>query len=148
MPYATVPAVLAHYPPIGSLSTISSAYIATQLSHTQAEIDARLAGRYVVPFSPIPPLIEAMALDMTVHAILTRRVFTGERTNTSQWPDAWRRSFDLLDRVATGDIPLVTSSGALITQASTGGGEVWSNTMANTPTMNEGPWVDMMNEEA
>lgn len=148
MPYATVSAVLAHYPPIGSLSTVSSAYIATQIGHTQAEVDARLAARYAVPFATVPPLIEAMVLDMTVHSILTRRVFTGERTNASAWPDAWKRSFELLDRVANGDIPLVTASGSLVLQASTAGGEVWSSSMVSTPTMNEGPWVDMINEDA
>lgn len=149
--YTTVGRVLAHYPPIGSVTTITSSHIAETIGATQAEINGRLAGRYTVPFGAVPPLIEAITLDLSVHSLLSKRIFTQDRPNATTWLTAWARSFETLDQLAAGSIPLVSGSGTSMPAATgelTVGGIVWSNTMANTPTMNEGPWVDMTNEDA
>jgi phage gp36-like protein len=144
--YTTTTAVLAAYPPIGSVTTVSSAHIAAAIGAQQAMIDAKLAARYDVPFAAVPPIIESITTDLSVHQLLTQRVFTGERANKSEWPDAWLRSADLLDALAVGSATLVTGSGTVLATRDSpaqGLGEVWSSTLATTPTMNRGAWQAM-----
>lgn len=145
--YSTVADVFAAYPMIGSVTAIGSAGVALAISTQQARIDARLAGRYAVPFADAPPVISSIATQLAVHQLLTQRVFTGERGATSEWPDAaWKWAIDMLDALSAGSAFLISGSGTIVetTIAATGAmGEVWSDTMCNTPVMNRGEWAEM-----
>lgn len=144
--YSTVGKVFDTYPMMGSVTNITSAHIAGAIGAEQAFVDAKLAARYAIPFSPVPPLLETIVTDLATFRLLTQRVFTQERMNQSTWPDAFKRGIEMLEDLATGSMALVSGSGTVI--AETAGATIdtaypWSNTMASTPTMNEGDWFAM-----
>ncbi len=138
--YATVANVLATYPPVGSVTAITSSQIAEAIGAEQAHVDARLAQRYAVPFSPVPPLIETIVRDLTVYRLLAHRMFTQHGENKSEWVDAWKERADgYLKGLADGAMALVSGSGTVI-DAATAEAQVWSSTAANSATFNEGRW--------
>lgn len=139
--YCTVGDVLTNYPPIGSATTITSAQIAEAIGAVQARVDGKLARRYAVPFSPAPPLIQAITCDLSVYR-LHRRLFTQQSQNKSDWPDRWKETEDQLCGLADGTILLTTGSGTVI-EATGETMQPWSSTAGLAPTMTEGRWEDM-----
>jgi phage gp36-like protein len=43
------------------------------LARAAAEIDAYLAGRYVVPFNPVPERVKSLAVDLAIYHLYSRR---------------------------------------------------------------------------
>lgn len=133
--YCTVDAVLMRYPPVGSINAISSAQITYAIGAEQARIDAKLGGRYTIPFVPTPPVIEMICGDLAALRIIGTRVLLRQQTKqTGEWTDPFKHSLELLDQLANGEINLVSGSGTVIIQAARVVGVLWSSTMNNTPT--------------
>lgn len=132
--YATVADVLERYPPIGSVSAISSAHILAAIGAEQALIDGRLAVVYpgTVPFVAVPPMIQAITADLaTLRILKTRTVTPPSKDEEGQWLSPFEHSCKLLDALATGSLSLVSGSGTLFGQ--TGDGQAWSNVSTSTP---------------
>ena len=137
--YSTVNAVLAAYPLMGSNTLLNSAWIAGTIERVSRTIDARLAARYTVPFSPAPSLVERMTTDLSVQAFLVQRAFTQQQANDSEWPTRWAAWAErMLEALAAGDASLVDSSGAVIAPRATA--IPWSDTSAYTAPINYLSW--------
>jgi phage gp36-like protein len=142
--YATVENVYERYPPIGSVTAISSAQIAAAIGAEQARIDGRLGSRYATPFRPLPPVIEMIAGDLaTLRIVGTRVLLVSQSKPDPSWTEAWRHSLDLLDQLAAGKVDLVSGSGTILPQAGPSVGELWSNTMTTTPAFVGQDWFDI-----
>lgn len=133
--YTTVDKLLVTLPMVGSITSISSADLAAFIDDADAIINAKLAKQFTVPVSGAP-LLNSLAADIALARLLTRRVFTQEQANKSTWPDEYKAALETLDKIASGEITLVSSAGTVISAASAEGG-VWSNTMGYVPTFNE-----------
>lgn len=133
--YTTVADVLLTLPSIGSVTTITSDAIYSFAEKAEALIDAKLAGAYSVPVSGTPKLLTMVATDLTLYRLLTRRVFSGEQANKSEWPDKYKEAVGVLDDLAKGQLQLVTASGTLI--AKLNNAVPWSNNSGFTSTFNE-----------
>jgi phage gp36-like protein len=154
--YSTVADVIGRYPPMGSVTAISSAHVANAIGAEQARIDGMLGGRYQTPFIPTPPVIEMIAGDLAILRLVDTRVLLLQQTRAAtDWTAPWRHSFDLLTALATGKIDLITASGTIIPQLPRIFGELWSSTQTSTPTFigqpieevrdrgsNYEPWTD------
>jgi len=130
--YTTVSNVLLTVPAIGSMSNMTSSAIATFIGYSDAEINARLSGSYTVPVSGTVPVLEVISTDMTVERILSRRAFTGEKANRSDWVDRFKQARELLDTIAQGKTSLLYEDGSRVSEAANSG--PWSSTTGYTPT--------------
>ncbi len=137
--YTTVSLMLMTLPELGSVTTVTSAHLATFAGEAEAEINANIARLYIVPLTTDVPLLTTLATDIAIYKVLTRRLFTAERLAASPWPDRYRESLAMLLRVAQGELPLVGVSGSLLTGRSDVA-EVYSTTQKYVPTFWEGPW--------
>ena len=139
--YSTITDVLGRYPPLGSVTAVTSLHILQAIGAEQARIDGMLGARYAVPFQPAPPLIEMIAGDLTTLRLVGTRVLLLQQTKSAEeWTETWRHSWELLQQLATGEIDLASGSGTPIPQLEGKTGEVWSNTMVNTPTFVGQDW--------
>jgi phage gp36-like protein len=141
--YCTVEAVVGRYPPIGSSTAVTSAQIADLIGTEQAIIDGRLAQRYAVPFSAVPPLIEAIVGDLVALRLVgSRLIKAGDEDAFKIMTARWQHSCKLLDQIAVGSLYLPTGSGTIL--GDYGPGEVMSNVSAvNTPTFIGQPFEDV-----
>ena len=94
--------------PEGTAAELSDEALQQSIDAAQAQIDARLAGRYPVPFvDPIPPLIGPIAIGIA--GWLADLGYRQSVDSTAQDPVARRYQWatDLLTRIATGssDLP-------------------------------------------
>ena len=141
--YTTVSKMLLTIPMVGSISTITSENIAAFAGRAEAVINASISRRYSLPLTGTFPLLETIATDLGLYYLLSRRVFTQERMNQSEWPERLRESLDLLKMLAEGVIGLVNTSGDLISVREDLA-PVFSDKMTFHPTIDEGPstaWV-------
>ncbi len=67
------PAVLVQLADDDADGTADAAIVADALARAAAEIDARCALRYQVPFSPVPALVTGLAVDLALYHLYTRR---------------------------------------------------------------------------
>jgi phage gp36-like protein len=132
--YSTVAEVISRYPPMGSVTAISSAHVANAIGAEQARIDGLLGGRYQTPFIPTPPVIEMICGDLTILRLIDTRVLLLQQTKAAtDWTAPWRHSFDLLTALSTGAINLISASGPVIPPLTQTFGVLWSNTMNCPP---------------
>lgn len=138
--YATVTDVLGRYPPIGSVSAVTSAHIAEAIGAEQAMVDAQLGARFAVPFAPTPPVIQAIVADLATYRIISTRAMLPEGRD-APFAEAFRRAGALLSALAAGSASLMgTTSGAVVAAA---GGAVWSTVSVRTPTFTGQEWEDV-----
>jgi phage gp36-like protein len=109
-------AVLNAQPLIASASAVTSSQIALHLGQAEAMVWGYTAKRYSTPISPVPPLLESICIDLAVYGVLVKQAILANSLEDSPWPDRYKEALDLLKDVASGEIPLTTTSGALITQ--------------------------------
>jgi len=134
--YATVQEVIYTLPQIGQVSTLTSAAILTAIYRAESVIDAKLSRRYTVPVIPTPPILTTLSCDLTIYRLMTRRLFSGEQQNRSDWPEKYKESMELLEELADGNLQLV-DSGGIVVQPTVGADIAWSSTQGYTPTFNE-----------
>jgi len=144
--YTDVDRIYAVEPMIGSLSAISSADLGVFISDAEAEVNAAIVRSYTVPVASSTPLIRAITTDIAIYRVLSRRVFTQERLKDSTWPDRFKESNDLLEKIATGDLLLVSISGDILT---TRGdiAELTSTTKDFHPTFSELSFDDAVQDQ-
>jgi phage gp36-like protein len=132
--YTTVANVLEALPAVGSITNITSAVVCSFIGRSEALINAKVSKQYTLPIAGDVPLLQTLSLDITLYNLLAKRIFAGEQLSKSPWPDRYKEALDVLDEIAAGTIPLLTSSGAIVTA---GPGLPWSSTMDYLPTMTE-----------
>lgn len=137
--YTNVLELLRTLPMVGSVTTIMSSDMCGFIGDAETFVDAKISTGYTVPVAGSPPILRLLSTDIALYRLLTRRVFTQEQINKSDWPDRYKEALETLDQIAEGEIPLLTSSGAQIDGVTTGSGVPTSNTMNLIPTMNERP---------
>jgi len=98
---------------IGGAADTSTSWITA----AEAYVDGRLATKYTVPFTPAPPMVQDLVMDLTYYRINMRQKWAGELR-----ADLNARFEGLLN----GTIALVDASGNVIDSAS--GSGAWSNT--------------------
>ncbi len=81
---------------------VDAGVIEAAATDASAEIDAALAGRYAVPFSPVPDLIRGLCASLAADALFRRRRETPSAAHAVEA----ERSRALLRLLASGDIAL------------------------------------------
>lgn len=76
------------------------------IPRAEAEVDARLAPKYTVPFTPVPDLVRDLAIDLAYYKL----VFASDK-GKALWDSLKERFESILD----GSMVLTTSAGALAT---------------------------------
>lgn len=109
-------AVLNAQPLIASASAVTSAQLALHLGQAEALVWGYTAKRYAVPITPTPPILESICIDLAVYGVLVKQAILANSLEDSPWPDRYKEAMDMLKDVASGMLPLLTSSGALVTQ--------------------------------
>src|SRR3990172_2218432 len=112
--YTAVERIYDIEPELREVSDLTSAQVVKFAEDAEAEINGAVARFYVVPVLGGPPLLTAVATDIAIYRILSRRVFTQERMKDSTWPDRFKESRDILAKVASGEFSLVDSVGTII----------------------------------
>lgn len=122
------------YPHINDLSSITDTQIDFYVDQAEAELNGYLAARYALPFSAVPPLVETLATEYAWVKLMDR-MYSGEAPTKYDWKEVRRRELkELLNKLASGEIILVTTAGAAIT--SSAGVGIASDTSDYTPTFN------------
>jgi phage gp36-like protein len=107
MPYATQTDLVDRYgaqelmqltDPVAA-SAINAETVARALADADAEIDARLGGRYALPLTVVPTLLVRMACDIA-------RFYLWGDSASEPVRNRYKDATGLLDKVATGLIPL------------------------------------------
>lgn len=144
--YTTVSRMLSVLPMIGSVSDLTSAVIVDEFAiPAESVMDGYLVRNYTLPISGTVPILQAIADDMSLYRILTRRVFTQEKLQDSTWPDKFKEAQELLEKIADGEVLLVDTSGNLIA-ARTDLVEVTSNNEGYLQTFHEGNEIDTVQD--
>ena len=139
--YTTVSLMFVTLPDLGSVTTLTSLQLATFAGQGEALINAKISPMYSLPLTAEVPILQAVATDIAIYNVLTRRLFTSKQLETSPWPDRYKESMGILDKIADGTIPLVDSSGTVLS-GRTDQAEVYSTTKNYVPTFWEGPTED------
>lgn len=136
--YTTVSRMLSVLPMIGSVSNLSSSDIVNLFAiPAESIIDGYLVRNYTLPIAGTIPILQALADDISLYRILSRRVFTQEKLQDSVWPDRFKEAEEMLQKIADGEILLVDSNGNLVT-ARTDLADVRSTKDSYLPTFHEG----------
>jgi len=121
------------YPKIDQVKSITEQQVVFFIDQVEPIINGKLAPRYSIPFSPVPPLIESISTEYALIKLLDR-FFTQEEPSKSDWRATRKKDLDeILNGLADGSVLLVNSAGEIIAQRSDIGG-ISSNTSAYKPT--------------
>ena len=142
--YTSVERIYQVMPQIGSLSDLTSAQIVTVFAEpAEALINAKIVKLYALPINDTVPMLSALADDVAVYRIMSRRIMSQEQLKNSTWPDRFKEALTDLDRIASGEIPLINSADNVLTQRNDMA-ICTSNTIDYLPTFHEGEsetWV-------
>lgn len=139
--YTNVERIYDIEPKLSSISDLTSAQVVTFATDAEAEVNANLVRNYTVPVAGTVPLLEAIATDIAIYRILSRRVFTQERLQDSGWVDRFKEARDMLSDLLKNKILLVDVNGKLITSR-TDVAKVFSNVKSYLPTFHEAGTLD------
>lgn len=135
--YANVDSIYESEPRLRGVTGLTSAQAFLFAQNVEAVIHGKIVKQYTVPVDDYVPLLEAIANDMTVYRIMSRRVgFTPRTEGHNSAPNPWKENMALLDQIADGSVALTNSAGALIT-ARDDVGEARSTTDGYLPTFTE-----------
>lgn len=135
--YTTVSRMVASYPYIGSLTTVTSAMFAVCIQDAEAIINAKLSNLYDVPVAGSPSVLQTIATNMAVYSVLVKFMTTQGTLTDHPWHGIYKDTISLLDKLASGDVALVNSAGTIL-QGTAENAQVWSNTMNYQPTFADG----------
>ena len=103
MAYNTVQELRSTRIPMFPSGAQGDAILASAIAAADAEVDVRLAGRYSVPFQPVPEVIKQVAGDLAASRALLAVHSAAEKTE-SVTARAWReQALALLDLLASGE---------------------------------------------
>lgn len=147
--YTSVSRINSAFPALGSISNITSAIFAQFASDVEAEINARISSRYVLPLTVECPILTAIATREAIYRTVVQRALVQfPPAQQGQHPLQIQHSDDqkLLKALADGDIQLVTSSGGVVAVDTTQM-EIYSTTKDYLPTFHEGALTDMIQDQ-
>jgi phage gp36-like protein len=84
-----------------NMGTIDDSKVDLAISRADSEVDGYCGKRYQVPFDPAPPFVKALALDITVYNLFSRRESVPENRKTRR--DAAVKN---LEQIAKGIVTL------------------------------------------
>lgn len=121
MSYCTASTVISEYPIFPQSTgtarfTETSALISAKIPRADAMINSYVGRRYSVPFSPVPPVIEQISVDLTAYLALTAK-FTRDNHNTNDWVELIGKDCkEQLELIRDRKIDLVNTAGSIITE--------------------------------
>lgn len=125
MSYATYDELIVRYPAVKNWGLNETEVSSDLLYNAGVYVDGRFAPKFTVPFSPTPPTIHDITLDVAYFKALWR--FDPEKAKDFQDYVDGR-----IDGIMAGSSSIFTGSGSI---AKGGAGDtVWSNTMGYQPT--------------
>lgn len=139
--YTSVDQILLSAPFIGSASNLTSALVYQYAGFVEAKMNAKLAKLYGLPFTAQIPLLTALATELSVFEVLSKRVtaqFTDQQNRGNPFISGRKAAWEMLDAIANGEMVLLDSSGSTV-GASTSAIAIESTTQDYVPTFNEGP---------
>jgi phage gp36-like protein len=89
------------------------------INDAEAEINAAVAGKYSMPFATVPPLLRSLAGNLAAGYAI-RNGFSVDSLRRNQYLDDYKRSFELLEKLASGDMKLTMTDGSLAPVNATG----------------------------
>lgn len=146
--YTSVTRINSAFPMIGSVSNINSAIIAQFAGDVEAEINARISKRYVLPLAVECPILIAIATREAIYRIAVQRALVQfPPAQQGQHPMQLQHKDDqaLLEKLVGGDMQLVDSSGAVIAEDTTQL-LIYSTTNGYLPTFHEGALEDQVQD--
>ncbi len=147
----TVGEVYSAYPPISSVTALTSAVIAqAYMGPTEAFILGKVAKLYPIAglISNLPPVLHAIATRETIYRISLSRLmsqFPPSQTGKATIQVMHDEDMKLLDAIRDGDMTLLDSSLQVI-DPTLGNVEIWSSTQDYNPTFHEGDWTEMVQD--
>lgn len=135
--YTSVSLMLLTLPNV-SLTSVTSAHLCQFAAYGESLIDTKLSKRYVIPLTGTFPILETIATDLGLYYLLSRRIFTKERMNNSEWPDRFKESVELICDIGNGKWPLINNSGTVVAGRNDLA-EAFSDKQDFIPTFFEGP---------
>lgn len=136
--YTTVSLMMTTLSAIGSISALNSSGISHHAGMAEALINAKISGRYSLPFTSTIPMLETLATDLGIYNVLSSRISLRSKDSVHPWYQRFKNAMSTLDDIADGRLPLVTSSGDRLSGRGDVG-EVYSNRMNYHPTTEEIP---------
>lgn len=146
--YTSVSRINSAFPSIGSVSNITSAIVAQYAGDVEAEINARISKRYVLPLAVDCPILTAIATREAIFRTLVQRAliqFPAVQQGAHPLQLQHKDDQALLEKLANGEMQLVDSSGAVLA-ADTTQLQVYSTTKGYVPTFHEGALEDMVQD--
>lgn len=144
--YTSVSRIFTQEPALEDISNFTSAQAFTFAEDAEAEVNLAISRNYTVPVTGGPAILQAIATDIAIYRILSRRVFTQERLQNSTWPNAFKEAREILKAIATGNQPLINSAGTIVT-ARTDLAKATSNNDTYFQTFNELGQLDWIQDE-
>ena len=136
--YTTVTMILQTLSAIGSISTLNNSLLLLHAGQAEALINAKIAKKYVLPFTESIPLLETLATDLAIYNVLTTRISLKTEAGQHPWFQRFKLALDTLDDIVNGDIMLISNNGVVVEDRSDLT-EMYSTTMGYKPTTFEGP---------
>src|SRR6266850_1531279 len=112
--YTSVTQMYLVLPDLGSSANVTSAQLANFAGGAEAQINATIVQKYTLPITGDIGILTTLATEIAIYKVLSQRLFSAERLATSPWPDRYRDSLATLDRIAAGELLLVTTSGQIV----------------------------------
>lgn len=147
--YTSVSRVNSAYPPIGSVTNITSGVVHQFAGDVEAEINAKVSKQYALPFTVEVPLLTAIATRETIYRIAVQRLlvqFPAAQQGQHPLQVQHKDDLKLLQQIADGELQLVDSSGAVVAVDATQI-EVYSTTKNFEPTFHEGSMIDTIQDK-
>ncbi len=144
--YTSVTRINSAFPAITSVSNINSAIVSQYATDVEAEIDALISKRYVLPLTVSCPILTAIATRETIYRIAVQRAliqFPSAQQGKAPLQVQHEDDQKLLDKIAEGKIQLVSNAGVVVAADLTQM-EIYSTTMSYMPTFHEGDWGNMV----
>ncbi|WP_156272346.1 gp436 family protein [Neomoorella glycerini] len=94
--------------------TINTANVNKAIEAAGSEIDSYASVRYQVPFSPVPPVIKKLAVDIAVYNLFSRK-WTGEEEDNIIL--RYKNAVKLLEKIAEGKVQIGISENSLFYSA-------------------------------
>jgi len=136
--YTTNTSVILEFPIFPQTSTVSrytetSLLITEKIDRAESIINGYLGRRYTVPFSPVPPVVETMSINLAAHYTFVAK-FSSDSHNTNDWVtdlkvDVMTQLEDYRDR----KMDIVNTDGAVLPEKNADS-RVVSNTQSYYPT--------------
>ena len=98
---------------LGDATAYASVNFTTIIARAQNKIDAKLAGRYAVPFTTVPPLIGNLATEIGAFLVFKLLLATNKIAGSGEsqvWAEQYKEAIRALDELAEGKMLLVDRS--------------------------------------